>query len=99
MRAALLTNSSAAAAKALTNLQSGQAQPTTSANSLATSQAASHQPEANEVLAKEKGIQTPNSRAEGIFDDSPTDDDKEGATPESVEEKRLPNARKLLSVA
>ncbi|MCB0321277.1 MAG: hypothetical protein KDD60_10145 [Bdellovibrionales bacterium] len=97
MRSGLLTNSATAAAKVVAN-------PNALPNAVAQSVAAGahiqgENLKADGVLARERGVQAPERRTEGTFDDSASDPDREGAVPESLEGHRMKASRKLLAVA
>ncbi|MCB0330881.1 MAG: hypothetical protein KDD70_14520 [Bdellovibrionales bacterium] len=95
MRAALFTNSSTAAAKIAPNpLATAQ-----NAGQAASSQEfTTEKVQENTVLSKNRAPEKP-KKADGLFEPSEPDPEREGAVPESLEEKRSSNARSLLTVA
>lgn len=94
MRSAILTNTSTAAS----------AVPNPSATAAASSQAVAaanlpnEQLQSNAVLSANRGPSVP-KKTDGIFEKEELDSSKDGATPESIEERKFKGTKRLLTVA
>jgi hypothetical protein len=95
MRSALLTNTSTTAANVAPNPSAAAA----NSGQIASSQKPDVEKlQSDVVLSKNRGPNRP-KKTDGLFEGEELDEQKEGATAESIDEKRYPNTRRLFTVA